>query len=285
MSSEKCYRSAGKSNLINCRACAEKVLSQNYQEHLKRKHGGEDCNDLRTKNQGVISFSTFTNKQNNPENATDELAAERPTDEICIDDPLSNENDLPATNQSLTSLSSKCIEGIGNCQDSSGKNLMKQILEKIDHVPVGISELKNNKAKETCNKKGDNPVSQDNFASTVADLLYSCRSIADITNKFVEFADDEEHSLLVCRVCLPSGGENCNIGSHQTSGVFDYSDENDGHQGDDLECTQKFRNLKRSLKRHLETQSHLKNLEVASLFLVIVNNACHLINSSSVVEL
>ena len=218
MSSEKkYYRNAGKSNHINCHACAEKVLSQNYREHLKRKHGGEDCNDLRPKNQGVILFSTFTNKRNKPENATEELAAERPMDEICIDDPLSKENDLPTTNQSLTSLSSKCIEAVGNTQDSTGNNLMKQILEKIDHLSIGISELKNNKVKETCNEKGDNPVSQDNFACKVADLLYSCRSIADITNKFVEFADDEEHSLLVCKVCLPSGGENSNPGSHESS--------------------------------------------------------------------
>eukprot|EP00112_Aurelia_sp_Birch-Aquarium-sp1_P013875 Seg2973.1 transcript_id=Seg2973.1/GoldUCD/mRNA.D3Y31 product="hypothetical protein" protein_id=Seg2973.1/GoldUCD/D3Y31 len=249
MSSEKkYYRSGGKSNHVNCRACAEKVLSQNYREHLKRKHEGEDHNDLRPKNQGVISFSACANKPNKPGKETEELAAERTTDEISIDDPLSKDKELPPTDQSLTSLSSECIEGVGNYQDSSGNHLMKQILEKIDHLSVGISELKTRRKKPGTKK-----------------VTSLCRSIADITNKFVEFVDDEKHSLLICKVCLPSSGENCNIGNHQTPGVFDYSGEKDRYQSDDVECTQKFRNLKRSLKRHLEAQSHLKNLEVASV--------------------
>eukprot|EP00112_Aurelia_sp_Birch-Aquarium-sp1_P017084 Seg3933.3 transcript_id=Seg3933.3/GoldUCD/mRNA.D3Y31 product="hypothetical protein" protein_id=Seg3933.3/GoldUCD/D3Y31 len=198
MSSEKrYYRSGGKSNHVNCRACAEKVLSQNYREHLKRKHEGEDYIDLRPKNQGVISFSACANKPNKPGKETEELAAERTTDEISIDDPLNKDKELPPTDQSLTSLTFECIKGVGNYQDSSGNHLMKQILEKIDHLSVGISELKNNKAKETWNEKSNKPVSEDIVASTVADLLYSCRSIADITNKSVEFVDDEKHSLLI----------------------------------------------------------------------------------------
>ena len=85
-------------------------------------------------------------------------------------------------------------------------------------------------------------------------LLLSCNSLVDITTRFQEYEYDEKLGGVICCVCSTENSSNV---------LFDYSSDLENDFRGKIK-TKKFSNLKQILKKHLQTKSHLKSLEVAT---------------------
>ena len=110
-----------------------------------------------------------------------------------------------------------------------------------------------------------------NFADSPVDLLdemiMGCKSIEQLKANLPEFqciVNDVSSAIeFICDICIQNGPD-APASTTNTTGHFTYQilDEYDSHEHDK---GQKFRNLKRSLKRHIITQTHKDSLSDISV--------------------
>eukprot|EP00112_Aurelia_sp_Birch-Aquarium-sp1_P022977 Seg6674.3 transcript_id=Seg6674.3/GoldUCD/mRNA.D3Y31 product="hypothetical protein" protein_id=Seg6674.3/GoldUCD/D3Y31 len=263
-------RNAAKDESINCRVCGESTVRQNYGCHLKRAHPTEDCNDLRPKQQRSMEEwfgSSTVNKDAAGANETESIAEEahailfRPS----IDIPECRENENfevhfdATTDYNIRSTKSSLASCDGNKLEKIFQ-INKAMSQKINELSEEVKLLK-------LGKDAVSPVSEARKGKVatkeifgVTQLLSSCRSMSDITARFTELVYLEEKGCLICDLCVGDKVE-C-IGIRQSRpGVFLYDKVLSLHFAEDDMMSEKFRNLKKHVAAHLETQMHTRNLQ------------------------
>ena len=136
---------------------------------------------------------------------------------------------------------------LANLDEATVSKLVENIeaLSKMDLKESALKESKSEEKVADAEKTGLNG------------LLYTCKSIEDITSKFQEFEYDEEKEGIICCVCSlrdPSPLNNNQNIPFSNTGFFKFKSWEQGSSG--LKQTSEFRHLKHHLKRHLASNSH-----------------------------
>ena len=116
---------------------------------------------------------------------------------------------------------------------------MEQNLAKLTNLSLheeGKTVSQSSKEKTTSEEKSQE------FSQT--DLLFSCRTVSDITNKFQEFTCDAENGLVICVLCHSKDSVKANYNS-KSPGVFQWNEDVDSRD------RKKFNHLKANIKDHL----------------------------------
>ena len=220
------YRvSKGKLRVIKCRICEKQMKYQNYETHLKYKHPGENCKDLRARSENSIK-NMFTAKRCIDPNKEVEPERKKARENESNTDYNSNITDPQGTTvtdySSLTEknacfpLATSVSGSKSTCEkeeidEVSGViQLLEKLapLSKLDEVSVsrfvanieGLSRLQ--LAPEVTTTKS-NTLNLDNDS-----LLLSCKSLDEITNVFQEYEYDEQLEAIFCSICSVKDSNN-----------------------------------------------------------------------------
>ena len=112
-----------------------------------------------------------------------------------------------------------------------------------------LEELDTNKYSDQANKEPDN-LTEKKHPNT-DNIFQSCKSTKDIEYRFSEFHYDKDKGGFVCLICSGSSESESDVFQYEPSLEQDFS--NSVH-------SDKFRFLKRYLKRHLLRQCHIEAL-------------------------
>ena len=283
------YReSKGKNQVIKCRACAKEVKYQNYESHLKSQHPSEDFKDLRSKSDNSIQ-TMFKSKSKRafPFNNDDDEPPIKVANHQ-ISDINSNLAMQPAVSDEASStrfsLTSE-VSGLTSDQPSPGsitqpENDENKYVEAADTLEISrlleklsplaqldentISKLVTNIEELSKMKLESKPAVRDSHvdqssAGSMMDnetILMSSCSLADITTRFQEFEYNAKLGGVICILCSAQANDN-------KDAVFDYPSDLESDFKDKLK-SKKFSNLKISLKRHLQRQTHQNALALAT---------------------
>ena len=136
--------------------------------------------------------------------------------------------------------------------DNESIDTLSKILEKVTLIETQLSK-----------KEYDENM---NCKEETTDIIYSqfknCRSVYDICEKFPEFEINKSSLIIYCKICALAENQiniQMKINPYNTHlGVFSYEKEWENSEFENLPT--KFRNLKKSLKRHLILPGHLSEI-------------------------
>ena len=273
------YReSKGKTQVVKCRICEKEMKLQNYEQHIKSKHPTENCKDHRSKSDKSIK-SMFTAKRSCPDqNISVDEPPKKKVSTLAID---SNHNlaiadsalDDSSVNTSLATGSVDSIFPVASIDPDVEKTEIKAfevktLLEKlaplsqldestISNFAKNIEEFSKLKLHSIASAEKDAETEPDITDINSESLLMSCKSLGDITSRFQEFEYNENLGGVVCTVCT------CDKNPANTNVVFQYPSDLESDFIDKV-MSQKFSNLKRSIKRHFERKTHQNCLALAA---------------------
>ena len=244
------YRvSSGKIRKIECRFCRQKKLEQNYRDHIKTIHPGQDSSDLR--GWGDLNINDFISKKLKSAKVTEKVVSkEIPVEEENIEE--NNNQEKKSDENTFDELGDHAVTEVSynRPNDVSGEHELRpktveEISIKLDSVLLKLEELdiKHDDFKEPDHLTEKKEPNFDN-------IFQSCKSVKDIESKFSEFYYDKEKDGFSCLICS-SGSEPSDIFQYEQNLAQDFTD---------TVQSDKFRFLKRNLKRHLSRQSHIAAL-------------------------
>ena len=88
-----------------------------------------------------------------------------------------------------------------------------------------------------------------------------CRSVQEVSNLIAEFTYKSSDGYFVCEVCCPHVNFNTDARLHNQPGIFHYDPDNGLSFTSTEKISSAFSNLKRNLKDHLTSKSHMSHCE------------------------
>ena len=86
-----------------------------------------------------------------------------------------------------------------------------------------------------------------------------CRSVQEVSNLIAEFTYKSSDGYFVCEVCCPHDNFNTDARLHNQPGIFHYDPDNGLSFTSTEKISPAFSNLKRNLKDHLTSKSHMSH--------------------------
>ena len=220
-------------------------LEQNYREHIKTAHPGQDSSDLSGwGDQNISDMFHKKTSQSSKLGAEETVQYGEENNNLENDDTFESpsENEAEGTDSLLDEGSHPVERMTENPKESP--DAIEAISLKLDTVLLKMEKLDMNKGSDR--EKEPDIVTEKKRPDT--DYIFqTCKSTKDIESKFSEFHYDKDKVGFVCLVC-----------SSSETDVFHYEaleqDFSNSVQSD------KFRFLKRNLKRHLLRQCHIEAL-------------------------
>ena len=270
-------QSSGKVMNIKCRKCLKSMLLQNYSTHLKMKHPNENFKDLRGKEDQDIS-NMFKRKRENDDTIgrkktklsviddqqNSKLLAEAAATPLPLDTGLISDNDVSGDENTGKGEVNNNLEGFNNLLSklaplaSIDDSTILKLAENLEALSKIDINKKPDKDTIECKDKGD-PSGPADKRSDMSGLLFSCKTVQDVTSKFQEFDYNEDKEAMVCCVCSIGEQKPLNFsGSGMGTGVFKYKTVESLSKTQSLE----FRHLKNHLKAHLSSNLHKESLQV-----------------------
>lgn len=260
------YRiSLGKIRKKECRFCRQMKLEQNYREHIKTAHPGQDSSDLsgwgdqnigdmfsKSSARKISLKSTVSQEEETVQNAEENNNFENLNIDA-LDPANKDEDDNNVCEYSLPTEEEDKNQKM-NVQSDIGvaiSSKLDSVLLKLDELDIKSSFISTepddiNKNSDKANKEPDSVTVKKQ--ADVDHIFQTCKSTKDIEYKFSEFQYDKEKGGFVCLVCSSSGSD-----------VFQYEPNLEQDFSNSVQ-SDKFRFLKRNLKRHLLRQCHIEAL-------------------------
>ena len=220
-------KARSKTKKSKCAYCGEEMLDQNLKAHCEEVHNKPKLVHGETQ----ITPSFFGKKRKSSDVQTQGV-------ELGIDEDSQVEK-----------------------KDDNGENeKLDEILLRVKDIQISIKTREElSKANTTDTEKAQQNVNEKKDKRL--DHLKMCCSVQEVSNLIAEFTYKSSDGYFVCEVCCPRVNFNTDARLHNQSGIFHYDPDNGLSFTSTEKISPAFSNLKRNLKDHLTSKSHMSHCE------------------------